>query len=244
MTSKGEYTLCSLSFETTSNYEQNLQKLLELIDNAPKNSFVVAPEVCLSGFDYENMQEVCNFSSYATEVIAEHSKDKTVFLTLIECKAEKIYNKLKVFHKGELIHQRSKAKLFTFGGEHHHFEQESDAKVEIIEIEGIKVGVLICFELRFKDLWKKLEGCDLIVVPAWWGKAREDHFKTLTKALAIINQCYVVMSDSKNEECTQISGVVTPQGKESYNGNKPCLCQEYKTKEIALMRRYMDVGIG
>ena len=75
------------------------------------------------------------------------------------------------------------------------------------------------------------------------GEIRAEHFKTLTKALAIMNQCYVVASDSANEECTGLSAVISPQGEAHYNGNTPCLERTYSKKEIALMRRYMDVGI-
>jgi hypothetical protein len=53
----------------------------------------------------------------------------------------------------------------------------------------------------------------------------------------------VVASDAQNEECTAMSGVITPMGEEHRNGNKPCLELEYKRKDITLMRRYMDVGI-
>jgi hypothetical protein len=66
----------------------------------------------------------------------------------------------------------------------------------------------------------------------------------LTKSLAIINQCYVVAADALNDECSKMSGIITPMGEEKRNGNKPCLEVPYNAKEIAKMRRYMDVGIG
>ncbi|MEA1982966.1 MAG: carbon-nitrogen hydrolase family protein, partial [Campylobacterota bacterium] len=103
--------------------------------------------------------------------------------------------------------------------------------------------LLICFELRFKELWKMAEGADIIAVPSWWGVLRTEHFKALTQTLAIMNQCYVVASDSLNEECSKMSGIIKPNGEVLRNGNSACLSVEYKTKEIALMRRYMDVGI-
>jgi len=53
MTSKQrEQTLCSLLFRTTSNYSDNLTTLLKLINEADENSLIVAPEVCLTGYDY------------------------------------------------------------------------------------------------------------------------------------------------------------------------------------------------
>ena len=238
------YTLCSLLFETTANYENNLQTLLTLIKQTPKNSLIVAPEVCLTGFDYDNFDDVLDFFPHAIEEIKKVSQDKIIVLTIIEKRDDEIFNFVKVFYNGELSYERAKAKLFRFGGEHEHFSEGKARHVEIVEIDGMKIGVLICFELRFKDLWKKLEGSDIIVVPSWWGVLRSEHFKTLTRALAIMNQCYVVASDSLNENCSKMSAIITPQGKVTLNGNRACLELKYDKKEIALMRRYMDVGIG
>jgi predicted amidohydrolase len=237
------YTLCALSFETTPNYNTNLQTLLTLIKQTPNNSLIVAHEVCLSGFDYEHFEEVCAFASYATQEIEKVSQDRIIVLTIIEKRNGEIFNFAKIFHNGKLVHERAKARLFHFGGEHEHFSEGDLNKVEIVEIEGIKIGLLICFELRFKVLWQQLEGSDVIVVPSWWGVLRAKHFQTLTNALAVMNQCYVVASDSANEECTKLSGIIDPQGVELRNGNTPCLELQYNKKEISLMRRYMNVGI-
>ena len=92
-------------------------------------------------------------------------------------------------------------------------------------------------------IWQKLEGADIIAVPAWWGVLRTEHFKAITQTLAIMNQCYVVASDSKDAECTKMSGIITPQGIVQRNGNRACLEVTYSQKEIEVMRRYMDVGI-
>jgi len=237
------YNLCSLSFETTSNYQTNLQTLLNLIDEIDEYSIIVAPEVCLTGFDYDNFDDVISFAKEANEAIKQISKNKIIILTVIEKQNDEVFNFVKVFHNEKLVYQRAKAKLFRFGGEHNYFSEGLDGDVTIIEVDGIKIGLLICFELRFKELWKKLEGSDVIALPSWWGVLREEHFKTLSRALAIINQCYVVASDSANEECTKMSGIITPQGEVQRNKERAFLVQKYSKKEITLMRRYMDVGI-
>ena len=233
-----------MQFETTNDYEKNLHKLMELIQQTPQDSIVVAPEVCLSGFDYENFEAVLAFAPYAIENIKKVSGKRIVICTVIEKVDGKIYNMLHVFHDGKIVHQRGKARLFRFGGEHNHFFEESDEKVEIFEVAGLKLGVMICFELRFQELWQKLEGADIIAVPAWWGVLRSEHFKVLTQSLAIMNQCYVVASDSANEDCTKQSGIITPFGEVVRNENKACLQVAYDKKEVLRMRRYLDVGIG
>jgi predicted amidohydrolase len=59
----------------------------------------------------------------------------------------------------------------------------------------IKVGLSVCYDLRFPELYRRLSGADLIVVPAAFtattGKA---HWETLLKARAIENLCYVLAS--------------------------------------------------
>jgi len=244
MTSKQrEQTLCSLLFRTTSNYSDNLTTLLKLINEADENSLIVAPEVCLTGYDYTNFNDALAFSTQAIEKIKKASFGKIIILTILEKRADKVFNFAKIFYEGEVVYERAKARLFRFGDEHKYMSEGSDEEFEIVEVAGIKIAVLICFELRFKELWQKSEGADVIAVPSWWGVVRTENFKTLTNSLAIINQCYVVASDSQNTECTKMSGIIKPNGEVQRNGNKLCLEIEYKTKDIALMRRYMDVGI-
>ena len=98
--------------------------------------------------------------------------------------------------------------------------------------------------MRFKELWQKSQGADVIAAPSYWGVLRSEHFKIITQSLALINQCYVVASDSQNEDCTKLSGIIDPHGKEYRNKNAPSLMLGYDKKEIKKMRRYMDVGIG
>jgi len=154
----------------------------------------------------------------------------------------KVFNNVMVFHDGKLIFKRPKVRLFKLGNEHKYMSEGSDAHFETIEVAGIKIAIFVCFELRFKELWQKAEGADVIVVPSWWGKPRAQHFASITQTLAIINECYVVASDSKNAECSGLSAIITPQGIVT-NGNTPCLEVEYKKKDITLMRRYIDTGI-
>ncbi|WP_152183253.1 carbon-nitrogen hydrolase family protein [Sulfurimonas indica] len=245
MTSKNRagHTLCSLLFETTSDYEQNLQTLLFLVNKAEENSLIVAPEVCLTAYDYDNFEAVLDFAPHAIEAIKKASHNKIIILTILERRNDEVFNFAKVFHNGELVYERAKAKLFRFGDEHKYMQEGSVEDFKIVEVDGIKIAVFICFELRFKELWCKSEGADVIAVPSWWGVLRREHFKIFTQALALTNQCYVVASDSLNEECTAMSGIISPQGEAVRNEEKDCLCLPYSQKEIRLMRRYMDVGI-
>lgn len=236
-------TLNSLLFSTCSDYNINLETLLGLIHDTQKDSLIVAPEVCLTGFDYDNMDKMLAFADIAIAKIKKASKNKIIILTMLENRDDEVYNFAKVFYNGEVVYERAKARLFRFGDEHKFMSEGSDEDIKIITVAGIKLAVLICFELRFKELWKLTEGADVIAVPSYWGESRSENFKTITATLAVINQCFVVASDSMNDDATKMSGIIAPMGKVARNGNKPCLSVEYDSKEIKKMRRYMDVGI-
>ncbi|MEA3229112.1 MAG: carbon-nitrogen hydrolase family protein [Campylobacterota bacterium] len=238
-----DYTLCSLLFKTAPNYNDNLQTLLNLIKKSQEKTLIVAPEVCLTGYDYDNFEEVIAFAERAIYEIKKLSFNKIIILTLIEKRDGEIFNFAKVFYNGEVVYERAKARLFRFGDEHKYMSEGDDKAIKIIEVDGLKIAIFICFELRFKELWQKSEGADIIAIPSYWGVLRTEHFKSLTQTVAIINQCYVVASDSLDEECTKMSGIITPQGVVERNLDKASLELEYSKKEIALMRRYMDVGI-
>ncbi|MCP4403973.1 MAG: carbon-nitrogen hydrolase family protein [bacterium] len=65
----------------------------------------------------------------------------------------------------------------------------------LVQIGGFTVGVAICYDLRFPELFRQLahRGADLILVPSAWyaGPLKEDHWLTLLRARAIENTCYV-----------------------------------------------------
>jgi predicted amidohydrolase len=235
--------LCSLLFDTTDNYNDNLLTLLTLVKQTKENSLIVAPEVCLTAYDYDNFKEVLDFAPHAIEEIKKVSQNKIIILTILERRDGEVFNFAKIFYNGEVVYERAKARLFRFGDEHKYMSEGSDEDFKIVEVAGIKIAIFICFELRFKELWRKSEGADVIAVPSWWGVLRTEHFKAFTQTLALMNQCYVVASDSLNEECTKMSGIVNPQGEVIRNGDKRSLEVEFSKKEISLMRRYMDIGI-
>ncbi len=236
--------LATLQFETTDNYDTNLNTLEELIQKTPDNSIILAPEVCLTDFDYEHFEEAALFCEKAINRLLTLSQERIIVLTLIEKQSDGSYcNVAKVLHQKKIVHEQYKNRLFKLGDEHKHFAQGNDEKLSLFEIDGIKFGLMICFELRFKQFWQDLEGADIILVPARWGKARSENFEVLTEALAVMNQCYVMCADGSNFDCTAMSGIISPFGEAIRNGNDLCLLKEYDKQEIRRMRRYINVGI-
>jgi predicted amidohydrolase len=80
---------------------------------------------------------------------------------------------------------------FTYGGEDRHYLAGQDLLT--VDVEGLRVSVLICYDLRFADeFWQLADRTDLYVVPANWPTARAEHWRILLRARAIENQAYVV----------------------------------------------------
>jgi deaminated glutathione amidase len=112
----------------------------------------------------------------------------------------KVRNSCLVYNdKGEQVARYDKIHLFglDLGTEHYHEENtiESGEKVVVVDTPYGKIGLSICYDLRFPELYRAMGEVDMIVVPAAFtettGKA---HWETLVRARAIENLCYVIAS--------------------------------------------------
>ena len=90
-----------------------------------------------------------------------------------------------------VVHRYRKIHPFTYGGEDKHFRAGTD--LITVEIEGLRVSPLVCYDLRFADeFWRLAHNTDLYLVPANWPEVRRVHWQTLLQARAIENQAYVI----------------------------------------------------
>ena len=235
--------LIALQIKTTTNFEQNLINLKNLIISCEKDSLILAPELAISGFSYENMQEASDFSITAIEEIKALSLNKIIALTFIINKNNNFFNTLYIFHNNQIIHTQSKIKLFPLGNEHEYFEASTEKNIEIIEINGIKIATLICFELRFPKLWEQVKGADVILNPSMWGLKRKDHYETISKSLALINQCFVIACNSANDNMAKGSAIISPFGNVIKDDSKEILKTVFERTEIVKTRKYIDIGL-
>ncbi len=104
--------------------------------------------------------------------------------------------------------------------------------MKIIDVDGIKVASLICFEIRFPEYWLNVLGADLILNPSMWGVKRKNHFETMTKALAVANQCYVLTANSANEDMAKGSGIITPWGEEIRDDEEEIISHNMDLSEV------------
>lgn len=243
MTSKP--MLCALQFAYENrSFEENFATLRALLEQTPEHSIALAPELCLSAYNYNAMEEAARFSASIIPKLAKLSTCKTIALTMIEKTETGYVNNVKLFHNGALLYTRAKAKLFTLGEEEHYFQAGDTQEIKIIDIDGIKIAVLICFELRFLELWEKIKGADLILVPAYWGKLRKKHFEVLTTALAIANQAYVLCANGADEGMAKGSAIISPFGDVVRDDEASLILHPFDPSEIKKMRRYLDIGLN
>jgi predicted amidohydrolase len=235
--------LVSLQFKTTNCFQTNLEKLISLIKKAPKDSFIVAPEVCLTGFSYDDMDKAVEFSYKAIDILKNLSKDKKITLTMISKKDNQFFNTIYFFHKNNIVHTQSKYKLFPLDLEKKYFTPGDWEDIKIFNIDGIKIAMLICFEIRFTTLWEKLKGAQILIIPAMWGKARKEQLEIFLKALAVTNQCFVCASNSANDDMAKSSGIIGPFGDSYFDDRKNILIKQVDLKEVKKMRKYIDIGI-
>jgi len=89
------------------------------------------------------------------------------------------------------LYRYDKIHPFSYAGEHEHYRAGTDFLT--VEVEGLRVSVFICYDLRFADeFWALAPGTDLYVVPANWPESRREHWRALLRARAIENQAYVL----------------------------------------------------
>jgi len=229
----------SLQLPAYKRYQDNLDNLLLYLHQHQDKHLIVAPEVCLTAFDYEHMATAAKFSANALKILKKEVNEQIVILTLILADGDGFVNQAVVIHKHRVIHKQNKVKLFKLGDEDLYFHAGKPKKIKPFEIGGVKYAILLCFELRFKEFWKQVEGADIVLVPARWGKLRKTHFEVLSRALAVMNQCYVITSNASDEDMASSSAIISPSGEVVMDDTKETVEGRVDFREIKKMRRYI-----
>ena len=118
-------------------------------------------------------------------------------------KPDRVLNSLLVFGpRGDRVARYDKIHLFAFSkGEESYDEARTiaaGARVQTFSFtpsggRAVKVGLSICYDLRFPELYRAMDKPDLILVPAaFTATTGRAHWETLLRARAIENLCYVL----------------------------------------------------
>ena len=117
---------------------------------------------------------------------------------LVSGEPGKVLNSLLVYSPdGQQAARYDKIHLFGFSRGEESFDESRTIvpgnQVAVLETPELRVGLSICYDLRFPELYRAMGHCDLLVMPAaltyTTGRA---HWEILLRARAIENQCYVL----------------------------------------------------
>jgi predicted amidohydrolase len=90
--------------------------------------------------------------------------------------------------------------------------------LKIVDFDSFSIGLTICYDLRFPELYSSLgTQSELVVNIACWPSQRLDHWTTLLKARAIENQIFMVGvnrigSDGNGQHYMKSSMIFNPNG--------------------------------
>ena len=178
------------------NREFNFMRVREFLKNHKPSDgidFIVVPELFAIGYRHEDYEREGPgipgpTSEFLCEIAEEHGA--YVFGTGIEKSEKKHYN--------TLVAAKPSGTVIGTYRKIHPFQEERDVfdggtSIVLMECGGIKVGVQICYDLRFPEISRRLalEGAEILVVPAAFPDPRHAHWNTLVQARAIENQVYV-----------------------------------------------------
>ena len=212
--------IAAIQMASGTNVSANLNEVARQITNAVQAGaqIVVLPETfAIMGFQDADQVKVSEDEGIGPiqEFLSTQAKNNSVWLVAgtIPLKLDsnhqhyqnKVYSACLVYNeKGEQVSRYDKIHLFDV-----HIEASSETynesetleagnKAVVVETPFGKIGLAICFDLRFPELFRQLvlQGAEIIVLPSAFtaitGKA---HWEVLLRARAIENLCYVVASN-------------------------------------------------
>jgi predicted amidohydrolase len=119
---------------------------------------------------------------------------------------------------GNLIGSYRKQHLFDALGwtESERLAQGETAARLVFDLEGVRIGVMTCYDIRFPELARALidDGATVLAVPSAWvaGPNKAMQFRALATARAIENVAYVAAAVQTPRSYTGESCVIDPRG--------------------------------
>ncbi len=168
--------------------EKNLSNGLTILnslsdlDNLP--DIVCFPELFTTGYDLENVKKYAeSIPGETIKKIISISKNKFIVIgTIIERDNDKFYNCAFILGKnGKIIGKYRKAHLFSPMFETEYLSPGNNISTfELSDFNNLKVGIAICYDLRFPELFRKiaLQGAQIIFVPSEFPSPKRNIWKT------------------------------------------------------------------
>ncbi|MCG1053729.1 carbon-nitrogen hydrolase family protein [Mycetohabitans sp. B5] len=204
----GTFALAALQMVSTPDVSRNLQAAGELIAEAAAGGaqLVLLPEYfCFMGHrdaDKLAVQETPGdgpIQQFLADVAVRHR----VWviggtLPLVAPEPGRVMNTTLVFDpQGRAVARYDKIHLFNFEKGDESFDEARTIRpgTDVVAFDAPfgRVGLSVCYDLRFPELYRKLGDCALIVVPsAFTYTTGHAHWEMLLRARAVENQCYVL----------------------------------------------------
>lgn len=227
-------TVGVVQLNTQEDVQANIAEALSGIDRAVKMGarFVSLPETwTYLGRSKGETAAAEVIPGELAQVLADKAREHSIWLhagSMLEKVADhdKLYNTTLVFSPtGDICARYRKIHLFDADLAGHAAYRESDTtepgdEIVTFEMDGVRVGLAICYDLRFPELFRllALRGCEILMVPAAFTMSSgRDHWEPLLRARAIENQAFVVAAAQVGQHppermCYGRSLVIDPWG--------------------------------
>jgi len=228
--------------------QKNLKRATEMIEQAGKADLFVLPEMFTTGFATQP-EGIADSTGEGLEWMKQMAQktDAAIAGSIATDLGDGRYANRMYFVKpdGSVIYY-DKHHLFTFGGENKYYTAGQERM--IVEWRGVKFLLMVCYDLRF-PLWNRnREEYDCALYVANWPTTRLEAWKTLLKARAIENQCYVcgVNRVGNDPACGYSGGTlfIDPYGRvagECTEGKEDCLTVKLNMLKLQLFRENFPV---
>jgi predicted amidohydrolase len=80
-----------------------------------------------------------------------------------------------------------------------------------------------------------------VLIPARWGKSRTVHLQTLSRALSIMNQCFVIVSNSADDDMAKASAIISPWGDVYADSALEVIEKNIELRDVRRVRRLINV---
>ena len=216
--------VAAVQMVSTPHVDENLQTAARLIgDAAAQGATLIAlpeyfPIMGLKDSDKFAVREA-NGDGPLQTFLAETARQLGIWLVggsipLIASEEGKVLNSCLVFNpQGERVARYDKIHLFGFQNGRERYDEsasiEAGHQPVAFNTPFGRVGLSICYDLRFPELYRALGVTDLLVIPAAFTETTgRAHWEILMRARAIENQCYVlaVAQGGKHENGRETHG--------------------------------------
>lgn len=187
--------------------EKNIRHAIEMIKEAADKGaeLVVLPEIFFYPYDIKKLPEIADRDGETIGRLSSVAKEKQIHIctgSIAEELDSKIYNSSSLLNdRGEILDRYSKCHMFDVElGKVNVKESETFSKGEklsVLDAKFGKIGVLICYDIRFPEATRKLAlfGAEIILVPAAFNNVTGPaHWHTVFRARAIENQVFMVVA--------------------------------------------------